>query len=157
MFARCNSFKFVFIKTIYMKDTKVGLANIFARLYLLLSLCSLAYVAILSLINPQATMDMVHVTLGNTDALSSIRGIYGGAGLSIVLLLVYLLVKDVYKGILFLSIFWCGYAISRVLTMLLDGALGNFGMTWLAIESFLSLIGLLLLIALRRTLRHEIR
>jgi len=87
-------------------------------------------------------MNLVDVTLNNTDALSSIRGIYGGAGLAISIGLVYLLFTDIKKALGFLSLFWGGYAISRILTILIDGPLGDFGNQWLVIESVFSMISI---------------
>jgi len=39
--------------------------------------------------DPQAVMDLVHVKLDNTDAYSSIRGVYGGVGIAILGVLLY--------------------------------------------------------------------
>lgn len=114
--------------------------------YISASIMSLSYVALKSLFNPQSTMDLVAITLPNTDAISSIRGIYGGAGLAIVILLIYLLFKDISKGLIFLSVFWGAYAISRLMTIWLDGPLGEFGSNWLTIESILCLTAIILFI-----------
>lgn len=100
---------------------------------------SLGYVSILSLISPQATMDLIGTPLPNNDALSSIRGVYG-VGVSIVLLLGYLFKNNVSKGLQFLGIFWALYAVSRIITILVDGPLGGFGNQWLTIEIVFSII-----------------
>ena len=94
--------------------------------------------------SPQATMDLVQTTLPNNDAISSIRGIYGGVGLVITITLVYLLLRDLKKGLLFLALFWSAYAISRLVTILVDGALGDFGTQWIVIESTLGIFAILL-------------
>lgn len=39
--------------------------------------------------DPQAVMDLVLVKLDNTDAYSSIRGVYGGVGIAILGVLLY--------------------------------------------------------------------
>lgn len=114
------------------------------RIYIGASIFALGFVALQSLFNPQLTMDLVSTTLPNTDAMSSIRGIYGGAGLAIVSLLMYLLFRDLSKGLMFLAIFWGAYAISRLLTIWLDGPLGAFGSKWLVIESILCFIAIAL-------------
>ena len=116
--------------------------SISSKIFISISILSLGYVSILSLISPQSTMNLVDVTLNNTDALSSIRGIYGGAGLAISIGLVYLLFTDIKKALGFLSLFWGGYAISRILTILIDGPLGDFGNQWLVIESVFSMISI---------------
>lgn len=119
--------------------------TISAQLFISLSILSLLYVSILSLFNPQATMELVDVTLTNTDAISSIRGIYGGVGLVICISLIFLLFKNIQWGLAFLSLFWSAYAISRILTIFLDGPLGDFGNQWLSIELFFAAISTTLL------------
>jgi len=108
--------------------------NLLSKIFVGLSILGIAYVAFASLLDPQATMDLVQVTLPNTDALSSIRGVYGGVGLAISIALVYLLIKDLPKALALLGLFWGGYAISRLLTWMVDGPLGAFGTQWLGIE-----------------------
>ena len=118
---------------------------------LVFSALSLLYVSALALVNPQAVMDLVQVTLPNNDAYSSIRGVYGGVGLTLVISLIYLAVKDTRKGLVFLTMLWGFYAVSRLLTMALEGALGAFGKQWLTIESTLCLLALLLLALQRKS------
>ena len=123
---------------------------VLSKVYIIICILSLAYVALLSLYHPQKTMDLVATDLANTDAISSIRGIYGGVGLVITLTLVYLLVTDVFKALIFLAFFWCAYAISRLITIYVDGPLGDFGTQWLVIESALCLIAVILLLYTRK-------
>lgn len=130
--------------------------KISSQIYIGFSALSLGYVAILSLISPQSTMDLVATPLPNNDAISSIRGIYGGVGLVITLQLIYLLFKDYYKGLLFLSLFWGAYALSRMITVFLDGALGDFGNQWLIIESTFSAIAIILLVISKNIKPNEI-
>lgn len=127
------------------KITKVS-----SQIFIGLSIFSLGSVSILSLLNPQATMDLVQTTLPNTDAMSSIRGVYGGVGLVLCIQLAYLLLKDIQKGLVFLSIFWGAYAASRLLTIMLDGPLGDFGNQWIIIESTFSLIAISLLFLIKK-------
>jgi len=120
--------------------------KISSKIYIGFSAFSLGYVALLSLFSPQSTMDLVAIVLPNNDAISSIRGIYGGVGLVITIQLIYLLINDYYKGLLFLSLFWGGYAISRLITILLDGPLGNFGTQWISIEASFCAIAIILIL-----------
>jgi hypothetical protein len=120
--------------------------NILSKLFILLSGVSMLYVSLLAFISPQAVMALVEVHLENNDAISSIRGVYGGVGLSIVVLLVYFIFFDVMKGLAFLSVFWSLYAISRVLTIIIDGTLGGFGTQWLIIETVFAMMALTLLV-----------
>jgi hypothetical protein len=118
-----------------------------SRGFILFSALSLLSVSLMALVNPQSVMDLVAVELQNTDAYSSIRGVYGGVGLVIFLNLMYLMVNDLEKGLLFLSLFWGLYAISRLITILVEGALGDFGTQWLFTELVLFIMstGLLFL------------
>jgi len=113
--------------------------------FILFSALSLGYVALMAMLNPQSVMDLVGVKLPNTDAISSIRGIYGGVGITLVLLLVYLAFNETLKGLSFLAVFWGSYALSRIITWFSDGALGDFGTNWLVIESFMCVLGIVLL------------
>lgn len=116
--------------------------NISSRSFIALSALSLVYVALLAMWSPQAVMDMVQVELLTTDALSSIRGVYGGVGLTVFISLVYLGIYQVRYGLGFLALFWGAYAASRLITIMADGMLGEFGTTWLWTETIFSVIAL---------------
>jgi hypothetical protein len=128
---------------------------LFTRIYLGFSLLSLLSVSMMALFDPQSVMDLVDVQLSNTDALSSIRGVYGGVGITICLSILYLLIKHPEKGAGFLSIFWGAYAFSRLITLISDGPLGDFGSQWLIIESIMALIGLGLWLTLSSDRRKQ--
>ena len=110
------------------------------------SALSILMVSVMAFQNPQAVMDLVQVKLTNNDAFSSIRGVYGGVGLTIFISLVYLAFKDHTKGLAFASILWGSYALSRLMTISLEGPLGEFGQQWLMIESILCIVAVTLLI-----------
>lgn len=105
-----------------------------------ISILSIAYVSVVSMIDPQGTMDLVQVSLTTNDSISSIRGIYGGVGLAITFSLVYLLLRNLTMALSFLSLFWGFYALSRLITTIVDGPLGDFGTQWLVIESIFGII-----------------
>ena len=136
-----------------MNTTKV--IAISSKIFIGFSILSLGYVSISSLVNPVATMELVSTPLSNNDAISSIRGIYGGVGLAISISLTFLLMTDITKGLSFLVLFWGAYAISRVITIMVDGPLGDFGNQWLTIESILCLIGLVLLVLNNKQAIHK--
>ncbi|MDO1450510.1 DUF4345 domain-containing protein [Rhodocytophaga aerolata] len=101
-------------------------------------------VSIMAFINPQSVMDLVGVSLPNTDAYSSIRGVYGGAGMAICIALVYLAISNQKIGLLFVALL-CGlYALSRTITIYVEGSLGEFGQQWLIIESSMCIVASLL-------------
>ena len=71
---------------------KNKIINIASAVFILFSALSLLMVSLMAMANPQSVMDLVQVQLPNTDAYSSIRGIYGGVGLVIITQLIYLLI-----------------------------------------------------------------
>ncbi|WP_460939325.1 DUF4345 domain-containing protein [Spirosoma humi] len=116
-----------------------------AQGFILLSALALLSVSLMAFSNPQSVMDLVQVQLTNTDAFSSIRGVYGGVGLTLFISLLYLMVRDIQKGLVFLSLLWGFYALSRTITVFAEGPLGAFGRQWLVIETLFFLIALALL------------
>ena len=103
------------------------------------------------MISPKNTMDLVNVSLDNNDAISSIRGVFGGVGITISASILLLFLKKRYNDILlFLIVFWGMYALSRLITIWYDGILGDFGNQWIMIESVLFICGLALLILAKR-------
>lgn len=103
--------------------------------FILLSAFSLLSVSLMAFHNPQTVMDLVSVHLTTNDAYSSIRGVYGGVGLTLFIILLYSLRRYRLQGLGLLSLLWGLYAVSRVYTVLKEGALGGFGKQWLVIES----------------------
>lgn len=105
--------------------------------FIVFSALCLLMVSLMAFVNPQSVMDLVSVKLNNNDAYSSIRGIYGGVGLTIVISLFYLVRKNVKDALLLLTLLWGLYALSRLITILVEGPLGDFGMQWIVTESVL--------------------
>lgn len=117
-----------------MQTNILKIINVTSKGFIVFSALSLLSVSIMAIANPQSVMDLVGVQLPNTDALSSIRGVYGGVGLSIVISLCYLTFKDQTLAIGFLCMLWGFYALSRITTIYMEGKLGAFGNQWLQIE-----------------------
>lgn len=131
--------------------------NLFSRIYIWFSAISLLSVSLMAFVSPQAVMDLVQVKLSNTDAFSSIRGVYGGVGVTIFFWLLYTMKKDLRESLLFLSVFWGLYAVSRIITLMIEGPLGDFGTQWLGIEIvFCSLAILLLSLHKRMTVYQKL-
>lgn len=105
--------------------------------FVLFSMLALVSVSLMAFASPQAVMDLVGVRLPNTDAFSSIRGVYGGVGMAIVISLGYLVRQQVRLALGFLVLLWGGYALSRVITIWVEGPLGAFGTQWIITESVL--------------------
>lgn len=125
---------------------KQKLLHVLSVILVLFSALSILMVSLMALLDPQKVMDLVNVELTNNDAFSSIRGVYGGVGLTIVSSLIYLALKDVRTGLVFICFLWGGYAASRIITILVEGPLGSFGRQWLTIESSLFIVAIVLLL-----------
>lgn len=108
-------------------------------------------VSVQAFVSPQSVMDLVGVQLNNTDAYSSIRGVYGGIGLMIFIQLIYLAIKNAKQGLALVALFGGLYAISRIVTIFMEGELGDFGQKWLTIEASLCILSLILLFFHTRT------
>lgn len=109
-----------------------------------ISILGILSVSLMAFQSPQAVMDLVKVKLENTDALSSIRGIYGGVGIPLIFIMIYFWRTNMKIGMLFLGLFWGSYAISRMLTIIIDGPLGAFGTQWIYTESILAILAFIL-------------
>lgn len=118
--------------------------------FILLSALSLLSVSVMAFADPQSVMDLVNVQLGNNDAVSSIRGVYGGVGLTLFISLIYLMLRDTRKGLAFLCLLWGFYALSRTITIFSEGALGDFGNQWLITESALFVVAVVLVVASKK-------
>jgi divalent metal cation (Fe/Co/Zn/Cd) transporter len=126
-----------------MKTQKI--ISVAASTFIGFSAFSIIMVSLMAFSNPQKVMDLVNVKLTNNDAYSSIRGVYGGVGLTIFIVFVYLGFRDQTKGLIFAAVLWGLYAISRLITIMSEGPLGDFGNQWLTIESILCIVALVLL------------
>ncbi len=111
---------------------------------MILSVLGISMVAFMAFSDPQSVMALVNVKLENTDAYSSIRGVYGGAGLTIAIAMVYGMLKNIKLVLGFTGLLWGLYAISRIITAVVDGPLGAFGTQWVYTESFLCICCLIL-------------
>ena len=127
-----------------MKSQKI--ISLLSKGFVLLSAFSVLSVSIMAFQNPQAVMDLVSVKLNNTDAYSSIRGVYGGVGVTIFIALLYTMRKNIVESLGLLVVLWGLYAISRIMTIFTEGRLGEFGNQWLMIEILFCSIAVLLLL-----------
>ncbi|MFA9215002.1 MAG: DUF4345 domain-containing protein [Candidatus Methylacidiphilales bacterium] len=120
--------------------------QIAGKVFIGFSALSLLSVSIMAFLSPQSVMDLVQVKLTNNDAYSSIRGVYGGVGLCLVIHLIFLLVKNIKMALGVLCMLWGFYAISRAITILAEGPLGGFGTQWIITESVLFIIAFVLFV-----------
>lgn len=118
-----------------------------ARIYIFISGLSLLSVSMMAMVSPQAVMDLVQVELTNTDAYSSI----GGVGLTIFISLIYLIKNHLSQALALLALLWGFYALSRIMTIFIEGELGSFGNLWLYIESILCILAIGLYTAITKS------
>nr|WP_262903579.1 DUF4345 family protein [Niabella beijingensis] len=58
--------------------------------------------------------------------------------------------RNLTLALLFLSLFWLLYALSRLVTIWANGSLGSFGSNWLTIETTFGMIALVLYLGNRK-------
>lgn len=116
---------------------KNKIIRILSYLAMSISVLGIVMVAMMAFSDPKSVMALINVEINNTDAYSSIRGVYGGAGLTIAIAMVYGMFKNLKLSLAFTSLLWGLYAVSRIMTAMVDGPLGDFGTQWVYTESFL--------------------
>lgn len=120
--------------------------KIFARIYLILLGLATLNVAIQGLLDPQAIMDNVQVTLGNLTARSSVRALYGGVNLALALYWLYAAFKSQREGLRFALLYTGGFALGRLVGIALEGLPGAFATQWLVTESVFAVLAAVLLV-----------
>jgi hypothetical protein len=63
-------------------------------------------VSLTALLDPAGVMALVHTPLDNTDAFSSIRGVFGGVGITLAAAMVWIFRRDRTAAMGFLAMFW---------------------------------------------------
>ena len=132
-----------------------SIIRVLSKGFVLLSALSVLSVSIMVFQNPQAVMDLVSVKLNNTDAYSSIRGVYGGVGVTIFISLLYTMFKNIMESLGLLIVLWGLYAISRIITIFAEGNLGSFGNQWLMIELLFFSAAVVLLLLNKKEMKKE--
>lgn len=122
-----------------------------AKGYVLLSAFSVLAVSVMAFQSPQAVMDLVSVKLTTNDAFSSIRGVYGGVGVTLFVALIYTLRKNITESLGLLVVLWGMYALCRIITVFTEGPLDGFGRQWLIIEAVFCAIAVILLLLVSKS------
>jgi hypothetical protein len=138
-------------KTEHMKNNRI--IDIATWAIVLISALGTLSVSLMALVDPQGVMAMVHTPLDNTDAYSSVRGVFGGVGLTLAAIMVWVFRRDRTAGLGFIALFWGNYALCRALTIAMDGPLGAFGGQWIVIETMLALAALALYVVRKRAVK----
>lgn len=101
-----------------------------------LAIMALAFckVGIEALVNPQAVLDAVGISLTNPSAFSSMRAVYGGMHLMFGLFCVYGIFRDARTALTIILLYTTGFVIGRVSGIAIDGMPNEFVNTWLITE-----------------------
>lgn len=114
--------------------------QIFTRVFLILLALATLNIAVQAILDPQAIFDNVQVQLSNLTARNSVRALYGGVNLAFGLFWLWAAFREQRMGLLLALLYTGGFAIGRVLSLLLDGMPGAFAMQWLITESVFALL-----------------
>lgn len=124
--------------------------NTLITIFLVLVGLAFLNVAIQAFINPQTVMDFVAVKLDNISARNSTRAYYGGVNLTFALFLIYGAFKMKKEALILASLYGGGFVMGRLYSIATEGTPSSFILTWLAIESILTLTALIFLFKLKK-------
>lgn len=124
--------------------------EIFAKVFLVLVGLAFLNVAIQAMINPQSVMNFVSVQLENISARNSTRAYYGGVNLTFAVFLIYGAFKMKREALILASLYGGGFVIGRLYSIVTEGVPSSFILTWLTIESVLTIVSLALLMKLKK-------
>jgi len=110
-----------------------------ARIFLILLGLATLNIAVQAILDPQAIFDNVQVQLGNLTARNSVRALYGGVNLAFGMFWLVAAFRAQRTGLILALLYTGGFALGRILSMLLDGMPGAFAMQWLVTESVFAL------------------
>lgn len=124
--------------------------NTLITIFLVLVGLAFLNVAIQAFINPQTVMDFVAVKLDNISARNSTRAYYGGVNLTFALFLIYGAFKMKKEALILASLYGGGFVMGRLYSIVTEGTPSSFILTWLAIESILTITALIFLFKLKK-------
>jgi Domain of unknown function (DUF4345) len=124
--------------------------NNIVKVFLIIVGLAFLNVAVQAFIDPQTIMDFVSVHLDNISARNSIRAYYGGVNLAFALFLIFGAFKMQREALILASLYGGGFVVGRLYSILTEGQPSTFILTWLTIESALTLISLTLLYRMKK-------
>jgi hypothetical protein len=110
------------------------------RIFLILLALATLNIAVQAILDPQVIFDNVQVQLGNLTARNSVRALYGGVNLSFGLFWLFAAFRQQQTGLVLALLYTGGFAVGRLLSLILDGMPGAFAMQWLVTESVFALL-----------------
>jgi Domain of unknown function (DUF4345) len=115
------------------------------RIFLILLALATLNIAVQAMLDPQTIFDNVQVQLGNLTARNSVRALYGGVNLSFGLFWLYAAFRQQSVGLTLALLYTGGFAIGRLMSIVLDGMPGAFAMQWMATETVFAVLSAWLL------------
>lgn len=119
--------------------------NLITKIFLVVVGLAFLNVAVQAMIDPQSVMDFVNVQLENISARNSTRAFYGGVNLTFALFLIYGAFKMQREALILAILYGGGFVIGRIYSIIVDGTPSTFIFTWLGIETFLTIVSIVLL------------
>ena len=119
--------------------------NLVTKVFLVIIGLAFLNVAVQAMIDPQSVMDFVNVQLENISARNSTRAFYGGVNLTFALFLIYGAFKMQREALILAILYGGGFVIGRIYSIIVDGTPSTFIFTWLGIETFLTIVSIVLL------------
>lgn len=114
------------------------------RVFLGLMALAFCKVGIEAMVNPQAVLAQVGITLDNPSALSSMRAVYGGMHFIFGLFCIWGIFKNPSASLQMVTLYTLGFIIGRVSGFFTDGAPNAFVLTWLITETVSFIIAIVL-------------
>ncbi len=115
------------------------------RIFLILLALATLNIAVQAMLDPQTIFDNVQVQLGNLTARNSVRALYGGVNLAFGLFWLYAAFRQQSMGLTLALLYTGGFAIGRLMSIILDGMPGAFAVQWMATETVFAVLSAWLL------------
>lgn len=106
-------------------------------------------VGVEALMNPQAVLAQVGITLDSPSALSSMRAVYGGMHFMFGCLCFWSAFRRAEPALLTVALYTTGFVAGRLCSIVVDGVPNEFVLTWLGTEAF-SLVAALILLKFQK-------
>jgi hypothetical protein len=110
------------------------------RIFLGLMALAFCKVGIEALVNPVPVLANVQIELLNTNALSSMRAVYGGMHFVFGLFCLYGIFKNPASALGLIVLYTAGFVLGRLTGIIVDGTPDEFVTSWLATETVSLLI-----------------
>lgn len=124
--------------------------NVVVKVFLIVVGLAFLNVAVQAFIDPQTVMDFVSVKLENINARNSTRAYYGGVNLIFALFFIYGAFNMKREALLLASLYGGGFVLGRLYSIFTEGQPNSFILTWLTIETVMTIVSMTLLFLLKK-------